>query len=106
MLCAINVPQSKSITIVFTSLKLQVFGLILTHTLLSASVPHDAECHRSLISFKDFSQIFFIIGLAVDSFTLVYFFCKDEFRKVEYYLWYVFHIILSIVCIAGGVNQS
>lgn len=80
MIFAIDVPHSKAISIVFISLKSMVLGLIL---IIKAQNLNDnysdkdttyPQCSEAYISYLKILQILFILGIIVDTITLIYFY--------------------------------
>lgn len=83
MLSAVNVPQSKTVSIAFISLKTMIFGIITTAVASQISEGSENEhCTEDIMSFITVLRIFFILGIIVDVFALAYFFFSKEFRKV------------------------
>lgn len=75
MLFAINVPQTKSVSIAFVALKSNILGLIMTivATKVSDSSVHD-QCVHSMKAFISVLNICFVLGLILDVFFLGYFY--------------------------------
>jgi hypothetical protein len=75
MLFEINVPQSKSVSIAFVSLKSMILGLIVTMTTeqVSESSVHE-QCVQSMSSFISMLKIFFLLGIIIDLCALGYFY--------------------------------
>lgn len=107
MLFAINVPQSKSVSIAFVSLKSMILGLIIAVTAEQVSDKSiHYKCVQSMASFISLVKIFFILGIIIDICSLLYFYLQKQFKKVEYYIFYFYHLIISFITIFGAINSG
>ena len=57
-----------------------------------------------MLNFASIVQIFNLLGCILDIFCLVYFFCQNEFRCMEYYVFYAYHIVLLLVSVIGALT--
>lgn len=46
-----------------------------------------------------------LLGCILDLFAMVYFFCMGEFKCLEYYVFYGYHVILAIVSCVGAMTS-
>lgn len=58
------------------------------------------------MSFLSLMLICLVLSLIIDVFSLVYFYLSGSFKKIEYYVFYIYHLILSFICIFGGINST
>ena len=93
MLSAIDAPKSKSITIAFVSFKAMILGIVLTATyndIANRKNCFDISADASVI------QLFFLLGSILDAVAVVYFYLTDHFSRLEYYVFYCYHILLTL----------
>jgi pentose-5-phosphate-3-epimerase len=76
MIAAVNVEQSKSVSVAFVSLKSMILGMIMTVSLDQNSTSFGQQCTSKIMSFSTILTIFYSLGIIVDGFCLAYFFCK------------------------------
>lgn len=57
-----------------------------------------------LVYFK-LLRVFFSLSAIFDTIMLVYFFFSRDFKKGFYYVFFVFHWIISLICLAGGISK-
>ena len=82
MLSAINAPKSKSISISFLALKSMVLGLIFCSAFEELS---NDKCTTTLYQLSYVLKVFYILGCTLDTFALIYFYCTNDFSRLEYY---------------------
>lgn len=83
MIFAINVPQTKSVSIAFITLKSMILGLIITVTAEQVSDKSlHQKCVQSMSSFISLLKILFILGIIIDLCALGYFYLSREFKKL------------------------
>ena len=103
MLSAIDVPKSKSITIAFMAIKAMVFVHILT---LSYRKIEKDVCKNDMMEITNLVMMFFLLGLVLDVLALFYFYFTRRFSRLEYYVFYFYHILLAGIAIVGGIYIS
>ena len=101
---AVDIPLSKTVSIAFTSLKAELFGII---AILTAdqitSKPYYFKCNVNNNSFITIIRALFMVSFVADLMALGYFSCTKRFNRVVYYVFYIYHWIMSLFCIIGGV---
>ena len=100
MLSAIDVPKSKSITISFMAMKAMLFGYILTVCYRNIA---QTNCSNNLLELTSLILMFFLLGLVLDALTMFYFYFTTRFSRLEYYVFYCYHILLAALAVIGGV---
>lgn len=100
MLSAIDVPKSKSVTIAFIGLKSMILGLFMTFTF---SQIDDVECSDSTNQLVVVYKLFYILGSLLDLFLLFYFIFTKDFNRMEYYILFAFHLIVTGLCVIVAV---
>lgn len=102
MLSAINVPKSKSITIAFVALKAMALGMVVTLKFKQAG----NKCDSNVIHLSDLTWVFFLLGVLLDFLSLVYFLLTKNFSRLEYYVFFGFHIIICGLSMILGLVLS
>lgn len=46
----------------------------------------------------------FLVGMIIDLFAVGYFYFSREFKRIEYYVFYIFHLIISFISIFGALS--
>lgn len=100
MLSAIDIPKSKSITIGFMAVKAMLFGYILTASYLSIA---EENCSNDMMELTSLIMMFFLLGLVLDILALLYFYFTNRFSRLEYYVFYCYHILLAGLAIGATI---
>ena len=93
MLSAADAPKSKSISICFFSLKNMLLAFIFVKQTHS-TITHSCFLENGL--FVTLFEISFLVATIFDTFSLLYFYFTKTFGRLEYYVFYVFHLLFAI----------
>lgn len=103
----INVPQTKSVSIAFCALKTHIFCLmaIFSSIKIYDLIADRMNCNDDIIMYFKLLRVLFALATIVDIFLLLYFFFSPKFQRSGYYVFYVFHWIISLTCFIGGFKR-
>ena len=100
MIIAINAPQSKTVSISFALLKASIFAFISHYNAISMS---NTKCTTAVKSYFQLLKALLPLCILVDLCCLIYFYLSLQFKKMFYYVYYVFHWIITLICLVGGL---
>ena len=47
-----------------------------------------------------------MLGIIIDLLAVGYFYLNREFKKIEYYIFYSYHIVISAICLLAGLTSA